>query len=122
MRTLAWARGSQARPCRHFTITVARVESIARGTQEKAAAIGAATEASLSFSVSLSLSRDISSALACPRTPVVQPSLFPVLPSHPKSPLPPVGSVALSILGFGVVSTGWVWGRAAAAAEPGGEA
>lgn len=78
------------------------------GAGKKVAAIGAATEASLSFSVSLShvvsVSPRPSPVLA--RTPAVQPSLPPPLPvSHPKFPLPPVGSVALSILGFGVVSS-----------------
>jgi len=123
--TSAYWRGHSTPPVGTSQITVARVKSAghsARGTQEKAAAIGAATEASLvSFSGSLShvVSLRPSPGLALQRSSPLPHSS----PSHPKFPLRPVGSVALSILGFGVVSTGWVWGRSAAAAEElGGEA
>lgn len=126
--------GSQHAPVLTSQVTVARVESAghsARGNTGKGCCNWRCHRGlSLSRFLSLSLSRGISSALS----PVLahQRSRSPALPSPPlpsqaptpNSPLPPVGSVALYISGFWVVSTGWVWGRgrSAAAAELGVEA
>ena len=88
----AW-RGHRAKPI-SLALSAARVESArrsARGTQGKAAAIGAATEALSLFPLSLTWPLSPLLSCACPRSPTIP---------LPKFPLPPVGSVAPLLVGF----------------------